>query len=384
MEPTEPRRARLSPRALARYCYLWLMVGFATGTLVLVGPVRWLTAALRSGAVSQEGENAIMIGVIVVYVIASALLTLWLFRRAATCRTARGRLAVPAGSTVVALACLWLWLNPATLAQVAGSVGGRVTIGDGAEFVFGPYPDRAKLEQLKREGFTAVVSLQHPAVLPFEPPGIAEEQRATREIGITFVHAPMLPWVSANDEALDTIRGLARSGAGRYYVHCGLGRDRANVVKRMLEREGMRVAASQGFMAARTFAQRRADRRGPMERGTFEEIDRDVWLIPYPNKHELFSNMLSGQFKHVLLLLDPRNTNEKAWLDESMSLFRQFHVPFRQQTVVPAVPASAEMAARLARDLERPLAVVVPFMPPQPSTEVADVFLRAYRAQPTE
>src|SRR5947207_1670558 len=39
-------RKRLLPAAT--FCYVWLMVGFFTGTLVLVGPAGWLANALRA------------------------------------------------------------------------------------------------------------------------------------------------------------------------------------------------------------------------------------------------------------------------------------------------------------------------------------------------
>ena len=271
-------RRRLT--SIGAYCYIWLMVGFFLGTLLLVGPVRLLTTAMRAQGWSERSEAVAMIGVIAVYVVGSALIARWLYRRVAACRTGPARVAIPATLTVAAAACLWAWLNPTVLSGMAGGTGGDVRITEGgAEFVFGPYPDRPRLTALKHEGYRAVISLQHPAVVPFEPQGIAEEQQAAREVGITFIHAPMVPWISSNDASLNTIRALARQGDGKYYVHCGLGRDRVNVVKRMLENEGARIAEAEGFEEPRTFHDRRRDGGGPMERGDFTEIDRDVWLL---------------------------------------------------------------------------------------------------------
>ena len=38
-----------------------------------------------------------------------------------------------------------------------------------SNFMFGPYPDIDILKKIKREEYSAVISLLHPAVLPFEP-----------------------------------------------------------------------------------------------------------------------------------------------------------------------------------------------------------------------
>ncbi|HEX6322349.1 MAG TPA: hypothetical protein VFZ36_01385 [Vicinamibacterales bacterium] len=362
---------------LGTFCYVWLVLGFFSGTLLLVGPVRWITTYLRTGGYRQGTEDGVMMGVIVLFVLLSALLAWIVVKQMNRCSTRRARLAYPVLLTAAAGLCLYAWTNPAIMASAAGSVGGQVTAGN-AEFVFGPYPDRARLQQLKDEGYTAVVSLQHPAVLPFEPPGIAEETRAAAEIGLAFIHAPMLPWISANDEALDRIRALAREGEGRYYVHCGLGRDRANVVKRMLEREGAAVAAGEGYMNAHTFGMRFEEGNEPMERGRLRPLSDDVFLIPYPNKHEMFGNMLSGQVAHVLLLLDEADPQQQPWIAEARARFGEYDVPYTIEPLQPNDAARAEEMARTARSLPRPLVVVVPFMEPHANTGVADTFTKAW------
>lgn len=372
-------RARL--RRFGIFCYIWLVLGFFTGTLLLVGPVRWITAYFRTGGFGQSTEDWAMIGVILLFVAISALLAWLVVRQMGRCETRRTRLAFPVLLTAAAGLCLYAWTNPAMMARTAGGVSGSVTVGRGAEFVFGPYPDRARLEQLKAEGYTAVVSLQHPAVLPFEPPGIAEETRVAQEIGLAFIHAPMLPWISDNDASLDKIRELAHQGEGRYYVHCGLGRDRANVVKRMLEREGAAVEAGQGFVAAGTFADRIAGGNEPMERGQARALAGDVFLIPYPNKHEMFGNMLSGQVAHVLVLLDESDPQQQPWVAELRARFGEYDVPHTIETLRPHDVVHARALVRKAQSLARPLVIVAPFTAPQPNTAVADTLLEAWAAR---
>ena len=367
-------------RRIGAFCYIWLVLGFFSGTLLLVGPVRWIVAYLRSGGFQQGTEDAVMIGVIALFVLVSALLAWIVVRQMGQCSTRRARLAYPAVLTVLALLCLYAWTDPAIMAKAAGGVSGKVNTG-GAEFVFGPYPDRQRLTQLKEEGFSAVVSLQHPAVLPFEPPGIAEELRATAEIGLTFIHAPMLPWVSSNDASLEKIRQLAREGNGKYYVHCGLGRDRANVVKQMLENEGARTEKADGFKDATSFDTRLAEGNQPMERGQLRKLDDDVFLVPYPNEHEMFGNMLSGQVGHVLLLLDGTVPEQQPWIAEARARFGEFKVPHSFEPLRPHDDAHASAIVRKAASLPRPLVIVVPFMAPHANTAVADTLLAAWQSR---
>jgi protein tyrosine phosphatase (PTP) superfamily phosphohydrolase (DUF442 family) len=374
-------RARLS--GLGVFCYVWLMLGFFSGTLLLIGPVRWITAYLRTGGFTQRTEDVVMIGVIAAFVAGSALLAWLAVKVMGRCRARAARLAIPGLLTMAALVCLYAWSNPAVMASAAGGIHGEVTVGGGAQFVFGPYPDRTRLEGLKREGFTAVVSLQHPAVLPFEPPGIAEEIRVAREIGLPFIHAPMLPWISENGEALERIRRLAHEGRGRYYVHCGLGRDRANVVKRMLEQEGAAVTAGEGFKAATTFAARLEEGNAPMERGLLQQLEPDVFLVPFPNKHEMFGNMLSGQVAHVLLLLDPSVAEQRGWIDEARQRFGEFKVSYSLDTLHGGDADQARALARKAESLPRPLVIVVPVMPPMPHADAARTLISAWRDRST-
>jgi hypothetical protein len=354
------------------------MVGFATGTATLLGPARWVSQAVRESA-WRAHENGFMVVLILAYVAASFVLSRWLFDRMRRTDAVGVKCGIPCVATLAAGISLWGWMNPAVYARAAGGGSGQVALASGAQFVFGPYPDRAKLAQLKAEGVTAVISLQHPAVLPFEPQGIADEKKATAELGLAFIHAPMLPWVSSNEDSLNIIRGVARRGAGKYYVHCGLGRDRTSVVMRMLQQDGAKVA-SQGTPAARTFRLRLDERGNWMERGTFQELEKDVWLIPYPNHHEMYGNMLAGQVAHVLLLLDPADREQAGWIAESREAFTRSRVPFTVKTLWRGDRAHAASIARFARTLPRPLAIVVPFTPPQPRAEVATTFLAGYGA----
>lgn len=337
--------------------YIWLVVGFATGTLVLIGPVRWITNVLRAEGVSRSMENLVVTGVIVLFVASSFVLARWLFGKAMRAGSWVLRGGIPAATTLAAAVALWGWSNPAAMPTAAAAERPALRVASGARFRFGAYPDRAKLEALKAEGVTAVVSLQHPAVVPFEPQGIAAERQAAREVGLEFIHVPMLPWVSDNEEALERIRGLVHEGRGTYYIHCGLGRDRVNVARRVIEQAAVdsdvELAGTDGLLEATTFA----DRVEPFERGPVVELGDEAWLVPYPNEFEFFGYILAGQVEHVLILLDPSDPEQGRWIREAELRLNAYEVPY---THVP-LPAGADAtrAARAARTLPRPLAVIV-------------------------
>ena len=43
----------------ASLCYLWLVIGFTLGTVVLLWPVHWLTTLVQQAGGSQGVENAL-------------------------------------------------------------------------------------------------------------------------------------------------------------------------------------------------------------------------------------------------------------------------------------------------------------------------------------
>lgn len=355
------------------FLYLWLVVGFFAGTVTLLGPVRWLTALVRAASWTQGRENVAVAGVIAAYLIASLALARWLLRVVLRAQRRGVRFGIPLGITVAAAVCLWAWMQPGTLARPDAGPSQRVALASGAQFVFGPYPDAARLRRLKADGFTAVISLLHPAVLPFEPKILAEERRNARAAGLALMHAPMLPWVGSNERSLAEIRRLA-TGAGRYYVHCYLGRDRANVVKRVLEDMGRAVAGAADLQQLRGFE----ERSEPFERGPLQRLERGVWLIPYPNQHELFAYLLFGSVRHVVLLLDPAFPQQRGWLSEAERLFREYAMPFTLEPLRGGDAARAAEIARRVRVLPRPVAVVAAFTDAAKDTRVARAFRAAY------
>ena len=127
----------------------------------------------------------------------------------------------------------------------------------------------------------------------------------------------MLPWVSDNTESLETIKQLALHGSGTYYVHCGLGRDRVNIAKRVIEalepQSGARVASSAGLITAAGF-ERRTER---FERGMPMKVPGNGWVVPLLNEAEFYGFILQGQPGNLLIALDSTNAVQHAWLTDA-------------------------------------------------------------------
>lgn len=374
---------------MAAFLYLWATVGFCTGTGVLVGPARWITGALQGAGMSQGVQDHAMQATILLFVLGSAALSLWLLR-VVLHGGRRLRIGIPVAVTLAAVLSLWAWMNPGRMlaAMAGGGDAGELATAGGADFVFGAYPGRDQLEKMKKEGFTAVISLQHPAVVPFEPASIEEEKRSAAAVGLEFIHAPMLPWVSDNTASLEKIRQIAHSGHGKYYVHCGLGRDRTNVVKRMLEADGVRTTASATITHASTLADRLklpVGRGRDFQRGAVRELEPGVWLVPFPNPAEMAGYLEAGQVKQVVLLLDPADARQKEWTDQALRDLAATAVPTALKPLPASDLAKAQEIAAWVRTLPRPVAVIAPRTPfsngdRYRGTEAAVAFARAYAA----
>ena len=348
--------------------YAWFTIGLFTGTLVLVLAVRGIVDVLQRLGWGQSAQNRLLIGVIILFVAGSFMLARRVVR--ALYRLAPNtRLVALVALAVPAVMSMYAWSNPAKfLAGFAGTEGSTLSMKNGPTFLFGSYPDEDRLKTLKQQGVTSVVSLQSPAVF-VEISGINAERDATARAGLKFIEAPMLPWVSDNTESLEKIRQLALHGTGTYYVHCGLGRDRVNIVKRVIEalepQSGAKVTASVGLKAAAGF-ERRTE---PFERGMPMKVRDGAWVVPYLNEAEFYGFILQGQPGHLVLVLDPSNPEQRGWMADAEKKMKQYEVPYTFMPY-PGTKGDTSTSAILAkvRSLTPPYTVMVPAM----TTDIGD------------
>ena len=359
---------------------MWLLVGLVLGTAVLIGPVRVLTEGMGEAGWEQNSQDHVLIVVILLYLAISLIVTRYVVGIMFRARNRNTRWAIAAVFTVLAAATAWQWSNPANLlAGIAGGGdGGRISGVGGAEFIFGAYPDEAKLRALQLEGITNVISLQHPGVI-VEREGISAERDATKRLGMTLIQAPMLPWVSNNAQSLQKLRLIARRGKGKFYVHCGLGRDRVNVAKRVIEAEGTKVAVASDLKAAPSFA----DLKEPFVRGSVAHVDQGKWLIPYPDEHEMFIYLLGGQGARVVSLLDTTNRQQAEWQALMERQLKDALVPFTAMPLRRGETRRASEIARAIHAMPESVTIVAPQTPgprgrARARNAVATTLLREY------
>jgi phytol kinase len=360
-------------RDIGVFLFLWLLVGFSVGTSVLIGPVRWVTEAARSSQWPAAAENAVVIAIILVYVGSTAALSAVLAVVATRSPHSHVRAGLPGLAVLAAAGALWLWMNPA----VMGADVGEVTE-VGSSFTFGPYPTAERMTALQEDGYTAVITLLHPAVVPFEPKLLADEREAARAAGIELIHAPMLPWVGNNRESIREIEHLARNGAGRYYVHCYLGRDRVHVVRSVVERVAAEVSLE---LDSESEARSVADRE-TFERGRIYILDDDVYLTPYPTDEEFLAFLLGGNWGTVVSLMDPANPDDLPWIEKEREILERYRIPFRNIPLSHGRydPDEVLSAAREVWGMDRPVLVHHFLSPSTGKSAASEAFLQAFRS----
>ena len=294
--------------------FTWFLVGFSMGTVTLMGPVRWVVNFGKSLQVSQSVETLLVKLVIITFVIFSFYTSLLLVRMMLKKRSYAMNISTVGLLFILTSEFTFLWMNP-SLMQMGSTDLTKVKAGN-VEFVFGPYPTRQDLIKLKDNDFTAVVSLLHTAVLPFEPKLIYDENETAKSIGFKLIHIPMLPWISDNKSSIEKIKKLAENATGKYYVHCYLGKDRVNVVKRIISQYSSTVASVQDSSI------RKLTELGSFERGKIIELNNDVYVTPFPTDEEYFGYVLNGTFKKIVSLLNPNNPSDIKWINKEEEIVK--------------------------------------------------------------
>ena len=300
----------------ALFLWHWGLTGFFLGTLTLMGPVRWATNYARGAGWSALSEKLLVLAFIGALAAVSLLLARLLTLRTEAAAGSR-RYALPALSLALFAVALAAWMNPRLMIDA----GMKTTTESSAwsEFVFGPYPDTERLAALKAEGYSAVISLLSPAVLPFEPVLLSREREAAGQAGLELIHIPMLPWVSSNDHVKARLKELERRGPGKYYVHCYLGKDRVNVFKTMLAAAGTGRARSLDPANLRTLYDIKE-----FERGAITVLQKDVFFTPYPTDEEYLGYILNGTVKSVVSLLNPDNPEDLPWIKKEEAIAAEY------------------------------------------------------------
>ncbi|MEI6945802.1 hypothetical protein V9K67_01295 [Paraflavisolibacter sp. H34] len=325
---------------------LWACWGFFLGTLFLLGPVRWVVDYGRSRNWTETQEKVRVLICIGLLAALSFFLARWCWQQLQKSgRTARKALLI--GLPVAgALFSVYAFLHPAWI-----NTAREDAVGQG--FTIGPYPEKDKLQALQREGYTTVVALLHPLVVPFEPALLEKEKAHAAELGLRLVHIPMLPWVSNNQEAIDSLRQVVRNLRGRCYIHCYLGKDRVNVARRVINQEHGAVTVEGPAMKSRSL-----DSIPALERGPVFRLEPGVYFTPYPTREEYFGFILAANFQSVACLIDRNDPDAQQRIGEEQAYLQPLQIGFRVFHLDGAsTPADADRAVEEIKRMKRPLLI---------------------------
>lgn len=327
------------------FLLLWLGWGFTLGTVLLLGPLRWVVDYGRNNSWAESSEKSTVYISIALLLFVSVTLAYFSFEMIFQPKTSKGfkgaLLAVPLLGFAVSL---FVFLNPN---WINGSVAHKEEKIN-AKFGVGPYPELVKMYELKSRGYTSIVSLLHPAVVPFEPSLLEREKENARIAGIELIHIPLLPWISDNKASIDSLRSLVKTGSGKYYMHCYLGKDRANAAARIVKQENCEM---EDFGLQKN-ENRLLDKE--FERGPVVELEKDVYLAPLPTKEEYFDVVVD--FQQVVSLSDFSNTDAKKRNKEEEQWLQPYNIAFKAFNVNPGTTKSKMLeVVKTVKQLPKPL-----------------------------
>lgn len=304
------------------FLYTGLCLVFPLGLLTLtVGPVRMVSNMAIERHWTQEYESSIEKIVLVFFFIFMVLLSYYVTHKLARSKNHNLKLSILGFLGVILLISVYIFSFKPEILINEDSLS-RIDNNGQAEFHFGGYPDEAKMEELKKENYTAVISLLHSMVIPAEPILMEKEKENAEKTGMKLISIPMLPWIVKNDSSVAKVKEIARTFKGKYYVHCYLGKDRANVFKNIIEKENKNIQSTSelGIRDLKT--------QPSFERGKIYTLEKDVYYTPYPTDEEFFGFILNGKVATVVNLMDPEVKEEKMRIDLESKIMKQYNQSF--------------------------------------------------------
>ena len=250
-----------------------------------IGPSRWLANYAKKVEWNGSTESSFQKFVILLLILISIYFAYRIVKNYLQKKTSSKRIYVVLGLSSVIISLAVFTFQPEILN--ANKLYISASKNEITTFEFGPYPDKEKLNQLKKEGYNGVVSLLHPMVVPAEPVLLNKELKIAKSLGLKVISIPMLPWISENEEAIGKIKKLAQTAKGKYYVHCSLGRDRAGVFKKIIETENQQILIKSSIKHNQITVEK------PFERGSVYVLSKDIYFTSYPTDEELFQDRKS-------------------------------------------------------------------------------------------
>ncbi len=304
------------------FLYTGLSLVFPLGLLTLtIGPVRMISDFAKKNHWTQEYESSIEKIVLFFFFVFIVLLSYFVTHKLVKSKNQSLKITVLGVFGVVLLLSVYVFsFKPELL--ISSDALSIVNHSAEAEFHFGPYPDEEKMEQLKDENYTAVISLLHSMVIPAEPILMEKEKENAEKAGIKLISIPMLPWIAKNDNSVAQIKEIAHKYKGKYYVHCYLGKDRANVFRNIIEKENKDILST-SELGVHDIKKIKA-----FERGKIFKLQKDVYYTPYPTDEEFFGYVLNGKIATVVNIMNPKVGEEKMRIDTEIKIMKEYNQSF--------------------------------------------------------
>lgn len=313
--------SNISFKKILLFLFLGLSIVFPLGLFMLtIGPTRIISDKAYAENWTDNQENTIQKIIILVFLFLVLFLTIYLFNYF---YKSNHRKLIVAFSFISLLSATYIFAFKPELLINNNAIYQIFKNNNAAEFYFGSYPNTHKIQQLKSENYTAIISLLHPMVIPAEPILMEKEVLNTKKERLKLISIPMLPWIIGNDSALVKIKQLAKNANGKYYVHCYLGKDRVNVFRSILEKENKFIKIKSDF------TRRNIDTITQFERGKIYKLNHTIYFTPYPTDEEFFSFILNGKIKTVISLMNIKNTDEKPFIDKEQNIMNQYNMYFK-------------------------------------------------------
>jgi hypothetical protein len=332
-------KEKFSKRALILRLSLALVflftVGFAGGVLYLLLFLVPFEQWLVNLGTSQGMVDALLSIMVVVWILIGLCATAVYWRTLLT----RRRLLAGIAAACVSLAAagvVFFFLLDQDFMAAAGQLGQQSAVAD-ERLSFGSYPDERKIQDLQDAGYDGVISLLSPKI-PFERVLLDEEIQNGKDAGIAVYSEPMLPWIGGNHKSVEEIKKLVAQEDKQFYIHCYLGKHRVDLVRQELKK-------------AKDQTQREVPLPDSFERGRLVSFDNEhVILGPYPTDEEWFEYVLRRDVKEVVSTLDPKNPDDRIWIEKERKIAEENDVEFTLKPLDPSSPeaASARAIARYA------------------------------------
>lgn len=303
------------------FCFFGLSLVFPLGLLMLtVGPSRMLAEKAANENWSHSNESLVQKIAILIFLITVLFITILISRffYNSQNKTTKGLMLLFSG--IALMVSLYIFSFRPELLVNSNLDYSKFNKSENAEFHFGSYPDAKKIKELKSQNYTAIISLLSEMVIPAEPILMQEELTNTSDIGIKLISIPMLPWIDDNDTSLIKIKNIAHNLKGKYYVHCYLGKDRANVFRNIIVNENstLKIKSELGT--------NNIDTLKSFERGKIIKLQQHVYFTPYPTDDEFFGFILNGKMKNVVSIMDPK-TND-VLIEKEHKIMKQYNQKF--------------------------------------------------------